>query len=179
MVKIILNHLKKKNKLIRITIRPALPGEHTQLSDIMFAAKFYWDYPEELKLLWRKELTITPEMLQEQDFFVAEVGSALAGFYSTVENKEDYYVGELFHPQGLWLENMFVHPDWIGQGFGHRLMQHLLKRCREAGIPKICFYADPHATGFYERYGGRFIGAYPSSVPGRNLPLYELKISAL
>ncbi len=165
--------------MIHLNIRPARPGEHEQLSDIMFASKFYWDYPEELKLLWREELTITPEIMQQQEFFVAEIDNAIAGFYSTVENKEDYYVGELFHPQGLWLENMFIHPDWIGKGIGHRLMLHLLERCQTSGITKFCFYADPHATGFYERYGGRFVAEYPSSVPGRNLPLYELKINAL
>lgn len=162
-----------------VKIRPAEPGEHKILSDIMFASKFYWDYPEELKVLWREELTITPEIMQQQDFFVAEITGKIAGFYSIVENKEDYYVGELFHPKGLWLENMFIHPKWIGQGIGHRLMAHLLKHCQETGIEKFCFYADPHATGFYERYGGRFIGAYPSSIPGRDLPLYELKISVL
>lgn len=162
---------------MQTTIRPAIHTEIDRLSEIMFAAKFYWDYPEEYKKLWREELTITPEVFEAHDNFVAEVNAEIVGFYSTIENAEDYYLGKLFHPQGLWLENMFIDPRWIGRGIGKQLMLHLLERCRVAGIPKFCFYADPNATGFYEYFGGRFMGAYPSSIPGRHLPLYELMVN--
>lgn len=162
-----------------VLIRPALKKEADLLSEIMFVSKFYWDYPEEYKIWWKEELTIKPEMLEQQDFYVAEIANEIAGFYSTIENAEDYYVGALLHPKGLWLENMFIHPKWIGKGIGNQMMHHLLTRCKENGIEKFCFYADPNATGFYEKYGGQMIGAYPSSIPERLLPLYELKIGSI
>ncbi|MDX1940281.1 MAG: GNAT family N-acetyltransferase [Saprospiraceae bacterium] len=159
-----------------VNIRTARLDEYQILTDIMFASKFYWDYPEEYKTLWREELTITPQTLQEQIFFVAEVENKIAGFYSITYNIKDYFVGKLFHPQGLWLENMFIHPSWIRKRIGHTLMEHLLSYCRLNNISKFCFYADPNATGFYERYGGQLLGYYPSPIPGRDLPLYELSV---
>jgi hypothetical protein len=45
------------------------------------------------------------------------------------------------------------------------------------GAERLTILADPNAPGFYERNGAARIGEAPSdAVPGRLLPLYELRL---
>lgn len=46
-----------------IEIRQAKPAESGDLTSISFASKRYWNYPEEYFEIWEKELTITPEYI--------------------------------------------------------------------------------------------------------------------
>jgi hypothetical protein len=48
---------------------------------------------------------------------------------------------------------------------------------RQRGAERLTILADPNAAGFYERNGAARIGEAPSdAVPGRPLPLYELRL---
>ena len=50
-------------------------------------------------------------------------------------------------------------------------------RSPRGGAERLAILADPNAAGFYERNGAVRIGEAPSdAVPGRLLPLYEVRL---
>ncbi len=54
---------------------------------------------------------------------------------------------------------------------------HAIGAARRRGAERLTILADPNAAGFYERSGAVRIGDAPSdAVPGRRLPLYELRL---
>ena len=69
-------------------------------------------------------------------------------------------------------------PEHIGSGVGRLLIQHAVRRLSEHGVARLLIQGDPHATEFYVAAGARYVGTRESgSIPGRELPLFELAIS--
>jgi len=79
----------------------------------------------------------------------------------------------------LWLDNLWVLPEFMGRGIGPQLFQHALERSRERGESVLKIEADPNAQSFYEKMGARQIGEHHSEVDGqmRVLPVMEISIS--
>jgi len=105
-------------------IRRAEGRDSGRLTEISFAAKRYWGYPEAYFEIWRKELTITEEYIVRNDVFTADADLVTAGYYSIVHVQEGFWAGELFVAAGHWLEHIFIDPAYIGRGIGRRLMEH-------------------------------------------------------
>jgi GNAT superfamily N-acetyltransferase len=51
------------------------------------------------------------------------------------------------------LEDLFVDPEWMGQGAGRALVQDLVAITRKRGARRIEVTANPHALAFYEKAG--------------------------
>ena len=49
--------------------------------------------------------------------------------------------------------------------------------CASQGITRVRVVSDPHATGFYRRYGAREIGDVPSTPAPRRLPMLEYTLT--
>ena len=43
----------------------------------------------------------------------------------------------LLHPDHLWIENVAVHPDWQGWGFGRQLLAHAETLARAGGCSAV------------------------------------------
>ncbi|MDP3481580.1 MAG: hypothetical protein Q8R88_17590, partial [Desulfoprunum sp.] len=63
-------------------IRSAQQDEAQLLTEISFAAKGYWNYPEEYYAIWKNELTITPEYIENNDILVYEHDGTAVGYYA-------------------------------------------------------------------------------------------------
>ncbi|MBA3028704.1 MAG: hypothetical protein FP816_07830 [Desulfobacteraceae bacterium] len=63
-------------------IRPAHTDEAEILTQISFASKGYWKYPENYFEIWKNELTISSDYIEKNDVFVFEVDGATIGYYS-------------------------------------------------------------------------------------------------
>jgi GNAT superfamily N-acetyltransferase len=50
------------------------------------------------------------------------------------------------------IEQLYLAPDWIGRGVGHRFVE-LAKERRPDGLELYCFQANEHARAFYEAHG--------------------------
>jgi GNAT superfamily N-acetyltransferase len=149
-----------------VTLRRARPDEASVLSDLALAAKGFWGYDEEFLESCRAELTFTPDDLARRHVVVAELGGAVAGFYS-VDGAPP--VGEL--------GNLWVQPGQIGTGLGRRLWQDALATAVDAGFATLMIGAEPNAEGFYRRMGAEWAGQTPSeSIPGRMLPLLRITL---
>lgn len=151
-----------------IIIRRAELADASLLTQIAFAAKRRWSYPESWIESWRAALTITPASIAADDTHVAIADERIVGFYAL--HKDDGKL-ELLH---LW-----VVPEWMGCGIGRSLFIHAVARAKEAGAPQLKIESDPNAVGFYLRLGARRVGSRITRVQGqpRKLPVltYELR----
>ncbi len=162
--------------LKNIEIRKADCKDASVLTKIAFAAKKHWNYPEKYYNIWREELTLTVDYINRHIVFMAIYRNIVLGFYSIVENKSDCYSGEIFIKKGYWLEHIFIDPKYHNLGIGRLLTEHARKISAEREISELLIFADPFAKGFYDKIGCRFLYDSKSSIPGRLIPVYELKI---
>ena len=138
-----------------------------RLSEIAFAAKRHWGYPDRWMESWRDALRIAPEFIAGNETFSAFVDGQTVAFYGL--GRKDGRV-HLLH---LW-----VLPEWIGRGIGRSLFEHALERAKALGFREFEIESDPNAEGFYLRMGARRVGANVHTVEEqrRELPvlIYEL-----
>jgi maltose O-acetyltransferase len=159
-----------------VTITKAENADYPTLTEIAFAAKRYWNYPESYYEMWCGELTISENYINENIVFKAVYNETIAGFYSIVENPSDAYFGDVFVQKGFWLEHIFVRPDYHRKGIGRFMIEHVKKISTAMGIQSLFIFVDPFARGFYDKIGAQFLHESKSSIPGRLIPVYELKI---
>ena len=77
-----------------------------------------------------------------------------------------------------WIENLWVLPEYIGQGIGKQLFLHAMELARQRGYKTLQLEADPNAVGFYKKMGMYQIGERVSEVDGqkRILPIMEMSL---
>ena len=150
-----------------ISIRRAIPEEAVTLSQIAFSAKAYWGYPKRWLEIWKPQLTLSPEYLEENENWVTVDDDKPIGFYTLQEKGSN-----------AWLENLWVSPEFIGKGVGKMLFFHAVELSRQHGYKTLQLEADPNAFGFYEKMGMHKIGERQSEVEGqpRILPIMEMEL---
>jgi len=116
-----------------------------------------------------EELTVTPEMLSQAEFWVAcEAG------------REDVVLGSasLAAVDGLGeINTIYVAPDRQSRGIGRLLFGKAEELATALGLKALRLDADPFAVPFYQTMGFRIIGEAPSgSIPGRMLPRMEKRL---
>jgi GNAT superfamily N-acetyltransferase len=149
-----------------IQIRRATPDEAAVLTEIAFAAKRHWGYPENWIQQWQADLTITPEFIRDNEMYVALKGEEIVGCCAITFNQS---VAEL--------EHMWISPEHMGAGIGRALFTHMKERARKLKLPALELSADPNAEGFYERMGARRIGEVRSEIEGQPRVLPRMMIN--
>jgi len=149
----------------------ARSGDAATLTNIAFAAKRYWGYPERWIESWHDSLTVQPDFITTHETYSAVVENRTVGFYA-LGCKGDR----------LDLQHLWVLPDAMGQGVGRSLFAHALERVRVLGFGLLEIESDPNADGFYQRMGARRIGTRVTTWEGqpRELPVlvYEVDQAA-
>ncbi|MGC7872713.1 GNAT family N-acetyltransferase [Desulfosporosinus sp. SYSU MS00001] len=161
---------------MEIEIRQAKASESNELTAISFTSKGFWNYPEEYFDIWKEELTITPEYIQDNMVFVVTVDGKITGYFSIVEVEEDFCTGKVVIRKGYWLEHFFILPEFIGKRIGSQLISYAKELCRKKNINRLMIFSDPNAIGFYDKVGATYIEESLSSIEGRNVLLYELEV---
>ena len=149
-----------------ITIRRAELEEAACLTEIAFAAKKHWGYPESWLEAWREDLTITSDFIARHEVFVATDEDKPVGFYALVISES-----------ATGLDHLWVLPEWIGKGIGRRLLAHALGRAAALNIATIEIVSDPNAEAFYLKAGARKIGEVLSTIEGQQRRLPRLAIN--
>lgn len=162
-------------ELNKIQISKAQNIDAEVLTEISFAAKRHWNYPDSYYDLWRDELTITKEYIQQNIVFEALYLDAVIGFYSITENGIDFYSGDTFVKKEFWLEHLFIKPQYHKLGIGGLMLNHAKQVSRDLGIRDLLIFVDPYAKGFYDKVGATYLYESKSSIPGRLIPVYGLK----
>lgn len=146
-------------------IRRAVAADAPTLTAVAHAAKRHWGYPEGWISLWRRDLTLTPELIERYPVHCAVDGDMIVAFYALV-----------FAGADCELEHFWVVPARMGAGVGRRLFAHAVERCRAIGAPRLWINADPNAEAFYIHLGARRVGEVPSTPAGRTLPRLEMRV---
>jgi len=150
-------------------IRLARVEEAAALSDLCFRSKAVWGYDPEFMALMPAALEVVPEHVAAGDVWIATgVDGEIAGVVALAPGDA---------PDTLNLNKLFVEPRHIRSGVGRALLAHAVAEARQRGSERLTILADPNAADFYERNDAVRIGEAPSdAVPGRLLPLYELRL---
>jgi amino-acid N-acetyltransferase len=99
------------------------------------------------RVLLEKELVTLYESVQE--FVVAESGGAVVGCGALHVLWEDL----------AEIRTVAVHPDVLGRGVGHALVDTLVKRARDLGLARV--FVLTFETAFFARHGFREIDGTP------------------
>ncbi len=147
----------------------AKPDDAAVLTDIAFAAKRHWGYPEKWIESWRDLLSVGPEFIANHETYAAIIDGRVVGFYALV-HKDDK----------LELVHMWVLPVAMGRGIGRSLFMHVLDRMRRLVCRELEIESDPNAEGFYRHMGARRIGANVKELAGvrRELPILVYELAA-
>jgi GNAT superfamily N-acetyltransferase len=138
------------------------------LTEIAYAAKRHWGYPEQWIESWRETLTIRPEFIAANVTYSAMEADRAVGFYLLTTESD-----------GMHLDHLWIAPPAMGRGIGRALFEHAVEQTRKLGHRTLKIEADPSADGFYTRMGARRVGESVTEIEGRRrvLPLlrYDLK----
>ena len=148
----------------QMRIRPAKDGELERLQAIAIAAKCHWGYPPAMVQGWA-DVDLTPAALSARRVFVADVGDQAVGWASLIQR------GELCVLDDLWVD-----PDWMGQGIGTDLFAHALDQARATGASRMEWEAEPNASGFYAKVGGRYLRDSEPTAFGRVLAVMGVDV---
>jgi N-acetylglutamate synthase-like GNAT family acetyltransferase len=115
---------------------------------------------------WRDELSYSPEYILKNKVYKLTIEDRIIAFYS-------YY---FLDSRSVFMDNLFVDPDFIGKGFGKILMDDFLIKIMSDGKNRVLLHADPHVESFYLNRGFTKIGQESSTIPGRFMPIMELQL---
>jgi len=151
-----------------MNITPAYPHEAETLTEIAFAAKRHWGYPEHWIAHWHPLLTMTPTMIGTNDTFAARAGERIIGFGALKLDRES-----------LTLCDLWVLPLDMGRGVGRALFRYAQQRAGARGYSTFEVESDPHAAGFYERMGAEYLRSHTTWLEDklRELPVFLCRTS--
>ncbi len=142
----------------------AKPEDAEALTEIAYAAKRHWGYPERWIERWRETLTIRAEFIAANVASCAMEDGRAVGFYLLASESD-----------GLHLDHLWIAPSAMGRGIGRALFAHAVEETRKLGHRTLKIEADPNAEGFYTRMGAQRVGEAVTEIEGqrRVLPLFR------
>ncbi len=134
-----------------MSIRPATINDTDEILAMIYELALYEKAPEEAKA--NREQIIESFFSEDPKVFceIVEVDGSMAGFaiwflnYSTWQGKH-----------GIYLEDLFVRPQYRGKGFGKALLKHLAAICEERGYGRFQWWVldwNQPAIDFYKSLG--------------------------
>lgn len=149
-------------------IRDATLVEAPLLTELTLLSKDYWGYGPAQMAKWKEELTITPDYIDKNRVMVLEIeGPGIIGYYSVLQQSNTKWL----------LDNLFVLPQYIGQGYGRSLLEDCIATAKSSLVQKLTLESEPQAEAFYKQFGFKTISSSPSSIPDRHLPIMELSLT--
>jgi GNAT superfamily N-acetyltransferase len=153
---------------LAVEIVRSKPEDAAVLTEIAFAGKRQWGYPERWIQKWREVLTIDAGFINQHETYAAVFSSRTVGFYALCQDRDR-----------LRLEHLWVVTDAIGQGIGRILFTHAVGRASALGYLSLEIESEPNAEGFYLRMGARRIGSNIAELEGRPRELPILRYEFL
>lgn len=136
------------------------------LTTITKRSKAYWGFSEEILKKWEDLLTISKDYIEKNKVYKLVHNENIIGYYSYFSIDENT----------TKLDNVFILPEFIGQGFGKIIMNDFLEKIKLDGVRKITLDAEPNAENFYKSFGFETLGQLESLIKDRYLPIMELQI---
>ncbi|MCE5201773.1 MAG: GNAT family N-acetyltransferase [Synergistaceae bacterium] len=153
-----------------VRIRPVLPEEAEDLSDIAWRSKGYWEYSAEMMSEFRDFLTLSEEFLENNPCYLAE--------NEETDEKLGFYCLEMRDDGRWWLRHLWVVPEYIGTGIGGELFLHACEMAETVGAEELYILSDPNGEEFYHHMGAEKIGMETLDIGQikRTLPVLCIKL---
>ena len=117
---------------------------------------------------FRQELTYSPQDIEKNQFFVAEIDFLIIGFFAL----------KTVSATVTKLEALFIDPAYINRGYGRKLINFAISVAKKSGSEIMIIQSDPHAKNFYLKVGSKFIGETESaSISERYLTLFAIELT--
>ena len=134
-----------------MSIRPATINDTDAILAMIYELALYEKAPDEAKAT--REQIIASFFSNDPKVFceIVEVDGLIAGFaiwflnYSTWQGKH-----------GIYLEDLFIRPQYRGKGFGKALLKHLAAICEDRGYGRFQWWVldwNKPAIDFYKSLG--------------------------
>lgn len=152
-----------------IRIRRARPEEAALLTELTIRSKAHWPYDAAFLAVVRHELEFQPsKYLPDFHVYVLEEKQTVLGFCGLIRVDD----------ARMELRDLFLDPNYIGEGQGKRLWNFAVELARGLGFRTLILTADPYAEPFYLHQGAVRIGEKSSTaLPGRELPILEFRLN--
>lgn len=148
-----------------VRIRAARPTEGERLRQIAIASKAHWGYDLDWVRRWAARGDFSAEALRANEVQVADV-----------EGRPIAWAALIARGEVVWLDDLWVEPEWIGHGVGSLLFRWAVERGRALGGARLEWQAEPNSVGFYEKLGGRSLRDGEPTSWGRVLPVMGLDL---
>ncbi len=156
---------------IAIQIRKAVSTDSAHLSAICRRAKASLGYDETILDLWacQGDMQFDPGVVDAGNIALAVVGDSGAGFA---------HVRSTGAPDELFLEDLFVDPDFQGHGIGRGLFDWARNQARIGGYRWLTWESDPLSADYYRKLGAEQFGEEQSTlIPVRSIPMFRIAIA--
>jgi N-acetylglutamate synthase-like GNAT family acetyltransferase len=137
-----------------------------EINHLLRISKAYWGYDEKFLDSFMVKLGITEDYINKNNIQLFFLDNRLVAFYNFVSNHLE-----------LELDNLFIHPDFIGKGSGRQLWKKCCKAAKSMGYYEFTIWSDPNAENFYLKMGCKKVGVRQSPLmPGRFPPVLKYKL---
>ena len=141
--------------------------EINKLNELMRLSKAYWGYPQSFMDDFMEIFQLTDKHLSSHLLKTLQQGDEIIGFLGFQKNNDE----------PLELDYFFIHPSYIGKGFGRKLWEQALVIAKSMGKTNFILWSDPGAEKFYEKMGCTNIGMRKSPLlANRECPIMQFFI---
>jgi len=150
-----------------ISNKKAAKNQLDQINQLLRQSKSHWGYDEKFLDQYIKIMGINEAYLEKNTANSIYLHDELIGFYSFTSQEDG----------SLELDKFFLHPSYIGQGYGRHLWQACCETAKALGKNEFTIWADFNAEAFYIKLGCIRIGSRESPIrPGVCPPVLKYKI---
>jgi len=145
---------------MKLKIQKANIKDSEVLTELMRKSKAYWGYSIDQLERWNEELKISKEYISENSTYKLSHLDKCLGFYSFMQNGKN-----------LKLDNLFIHPNNMGNGYGKMLLQDFLIKANSISCERVILESDPNAEQFYKKHNFYTIALQETSIRNRFMPI--------
>ena len=153
----------KLKRVGKFLIRDAVPGDLAALHEV-FRRSSLSNAGDRMNLLAHPDAWSFPVLRSGKATHPRSHGG-IAGFATWLPGQD-----------AIEIEDLFVDPDWMGQGIGRALVLDLIAIARSRGARRVEVTANQHARAFYEK-AGFFLG-HPVKTRFGPAPRMHLQITS-
>jgi streptomycin 6-kinase len=153
-----------------INYRSAEAKDLAAANQLIRASKAHWGYPDDFMKRFMQLFGLTEAYLSENTIELMLDGDKIIGLY-----------GFKLHPDNsLELDYFFIHPAYIGKGFGKTLWDRARQCPKQFNMHSFILWSDPEAETFYVKMGCHRIGMKKSPLlPNREAPVLQYDLEDL
>lgn len=169
---LILMGMQKQSSLMDVvgaekTFKDAKISDIRAINDLKRASMAHWGYDDEFLNKFMEITGLTEDYLNRSITQLLYAHNQLVGFYSLIFHQDTT----------LELDNLYVHPDYIGNGFGNTLWFACCKKAKDLGKNEFILWSEPNAENFYLKKGCQKTGERKSLIiPNRYPSVLKFKI---